>query len=75
MAKEKRPRWESEGWKTQGASDRIVCKTCMFRPTEINGIKLDRADTASCQIYEYPDHKPNEVYFDGADCENYGKEE
>jgi hypothetical protein len=68
----KRPRWSEEGFLgIQHASDNIVCKTCVFRPCEINGVNLDRADTGNCQIYEYPESKPHDVYFDGADCDFY----
>jgi hypothetical protein len=69
---DKRPRWESE-MMGGPASNPKACETCMFRPYEFNGIKLDRANTAHCQIYEYPESKPHEVYWDGADCENYEK--
>jgi hypothetical protein len=75
MAKEKRPRWESEIWKTQGVTDKIVCKTCMFRYIEIKGEKVESPKAGGCEIYEYPDCKPHEVYFDGAECEFYEKEE
>jgi hypothetical protein len=69
---EKRPRWESEMWNTIQPNPR-ACETCMFRTSEFRGITLDRADTANCQIYEEPEDKPREVYFDGADCEYYEK--
>jgi hypothetical protein len=69
---EKRPRWESEMWNTVQPNPR-ACETCMFRPSEFNGVKLDRANTANCQIYEPPESKPYEVYWDGAECENYEK--
>jgi hypothetical protein len=75
MAEEKRPRWESEMWTTQGVTDKIVCKTCMFRYIESGGEKVESPDAGCCEIYEYPDSKPSEVYFDGADCENYEKDE
>jgi hypothetical protein len=69
MAEGKRPRWESEGWATQGVTDNIVCKTCMFRFIENGGEKVEAPDAGCCEIYEYPDSKPHEVYFDGADYE------
>jgi hypothetical protein len=75
MAKGKRPRWESEVWKTQGVTDKIVCKTCMFRYIESGGEKVESPNAGCCEIYEYPDSKPHEVYFDGAECENYEKDE
>jgi len=43
----------------------------MFRASEFNGVKLDRADTANCQIYEAPESKPDNVYWNGADCDSY----
>jgi hypothetical protein len=69
---EQRPRWEAEEWRVTHPNPQ-ACETCMFRPSEFQGSKLDRADTGSCQIYEYPDHKPNDVYWDGAECEFYEK--
>jgi hypothetical protein len=71
MIEKKRPRWESELWATQGVSENIVCKTCMFRIIEVNGKKVDIPTGSCCEIYEYPDGKPHEVYFDGAECEFY----
>jgi hypothetical protein len=75
MAEGKRPRWESEAWKMQGVTDKIVCKTCMFRYIESGGEKVESPNAGCCEIYEYPDSKPYEVYFDGAECENYEKDE
>ena len=75
MAEEvKRPRWEDEGLATQGASDKIVCKTCMFRFIEIDGVKVERPDAGGCEIFEYPETKPHDVYFEGSACEYYEKE-
>lgn len=69
----KRPRWEKEIWTTQGPNA-VACATCKFRATVAgDGSPLDRASTDTCEIYEYPDHKPNDVYFDGAECEFYEK--
>lgn len=45
----------------------------MFRSAVINGHQQDNADCGNCEIYEYPESKPNEVYFDGAECEFYEK--
>jgi hypothetical protein len=72
---EQRPRWEAEEYWPVTPPKAQACETCMFRPYEFNGVKLDRADTSHCQIYEYPDDKPNDVYFDGAECEFYESEE
>jgi hypothetical protein len=50
----------------------------MFRFYEVNGKRVDEplAATASiCEMYEYPESKPYEVLFDGADCEYYEKDE
>jgi len=74
MAEEKRPRWESEIWKTQGVSEKIVCKTCIFRYIEINGEKVERPDASDCEIYVYPDMKPSALYFNGEECEYYERE-
>lgn len=69
---EKRPRWESELFAPQHINP-VACRTCKFRATVFHGEQLDNADTGSCEIYEYPESKPNDVYFDGADCEFYEK--
>jgi hypothetical protein len=75
MADAKRPRWESEIWKTQGVSENIVCKTCMFRFVEIDGNQEERPNASICEIFEYPESKPHEVYFDGVECEFYEKQD
>lgn len=36
-------------------------------------MQLDNADTAHCEVFEDPESKPNDVYFDGAECEFYEK--
>ncbi len=69
---EKRPRWEKEIWTVQ-QPNAVACQTCMFRAAVINGLQHDNADCGSCEIYEYPESKPNDVYFDGAECEFYEK--
>jgi hypothetical protein len=69
---EKKTRWESEMMGGKQPNPK-ACETCMFRPTEYNGHKLDRADTDTCGIYEEPESKPPEVYWEGAECENYEK--
>lgn len=68
----KRPRWESEPFASQGPNP-VACRTCKFRSTVFRGNQLDNADTAHCGIYEDPESKPNDVYFDGAECEFYEK--
>ena len=70
---DKRPRWESEIWTTQQVSENIVCKTCMFSHGESPW--ADEPTKGCCEIFEYPDSKPNDVYFDGANCEYYEKDE
>lgn len=69
---EKRPKWEKEIWTTQGPNA-VACRTCKFRATVFRGDQLDNADTAHCEIYEDPESKPTDVYFDGAECEFYEK--
>ena len=69
-----RPRWENEeDWAVTHPNAR-ACETCLFRPSEFRGDKLDRADTANCGIFEEPKRKPDDVYWDGADCEFYEDE-
>lgn len=67
---ERRPRWESEILNTIKPNAR-ACATCIFRSTVVNGIRLDRANTWTCEIYDDVGGKPRDVYFDGADCEDY----
>jgi hypothetical protein len=71
---EKRPRWESEMMGGKHAARDIVCKSCLLRSYEANGKKADKPEASICQIYEYPESKPNAVYFDGAPCEYYEAE-
>lgn len=67
----KRPRWESELLSPQRISP-VACETCKFRASiASDGSQLDRATTGICEIYEYPESKPNDVYHDGAECEFY----
>lgn len=64
------PRWKNEAW-TSLQPDPVACRTCMFRATAGEGYVLDRATTDTCTIYEAPEHKPDDVYWHGAACENY----
>ena len=67
---EKSPKWVEKEWIAR-KPNAVACATCMFRATVFNGMQLDRADTDSCGIYEFPESKPSGVYWDGADCEFY----
>lgn len=70
---EKRPRWEKEVWTAQ-SPNAMACETCKFRASFApSGSQLDRADTCNCELFEYPDNKPNDVLWDGAECEFYEK--
>jgi hypothetical protein len=71
MAEENRPRWESENWKAIQPNPK-ACETCIFSHGEAPW--ADNPIKASCEIYEYPESKPHEVYFEGAACEYYEKE-
>lgn len=49
------------------------CKTCVYRD---NGdVWSNHYTKASCQIYEYPDHKPVKVINNQEECEFYTEEE
>lgn len=73
MAEEKKiPRWVNEQWYAKQPNP-TACLTCMFRFIEIEGEKVDRPDAGCCEIYEYPESKPNDVIFEGAECEYYEK--
>jgi len=67
---EKRPRWENEDWRSQQPNPK-ACETCIFSHGE-----PPWADTplkGSCEIFEYPESKPHDVYFEGAGCEYHDK--
>jgi len=68
---EKRPRWESEEWRAQQPNPK-ACKTCIFSHGESPW--ADDPIKASCEIFVYPDIKPREVLFEGAECEYHEKE-
>ena len=69
----RRPRWEKEQWTAQ-SPNATACETCKFRASLApSGRQLDRADTCNCEIFEYPDNKPSDVLWDGAECEFYEK--
>jgi hypothetical protein len=67
---ENKLRWENEmmGGKPRNPK---ACMTCLFSHGQPPFADTPRK--GCCQIYEYPDAKPDEVYFDGADCEYYEK--
>ena len=65
-----KPHWADEIMTTIGPNAK-ACETCLFRPTVFRGVKLDRASTDTCMIFEEPESKPHDVYWDGADCEFY----
>lgn len=70
---DKRPRWEKEIWTAQ-SPNAAACETCKFRATVAgDGTPLDRASTDTCEIYEDPERKPNDVLWAGAECEFYEK--
>jgi hypothetical protein len=71
---ETRPRWENEMFHCKTASAKIVCKSCLLRFYEVDGVKVSPYASV-CQIYEYLESKPNTVYFDGVDCDYYEKGE
>jgi hypothetical protein len=64
---EKRPRWESEMMGGKNSNPK-ACINCMFTQGEPAG-----PESGCCQIFEYPESKPAEVYWNGADCEYYEK--
>lgn len=62
--------WENERFGPENRNPR-ACKTCVYRPTIINGEILDSADTDTCEIYKDPERKPDAVYWHGEDCGHY----
>ena len=77
MGKEKKPRWNEEVWSGTTPPKDICCKDCMFKlePATIGGQIIERHTYGCCALYEYPDMKPHEVLWDGAQCEFWEKEE
>ena len=71
MAEEKRPRWESEMMGGKKANPK-ACETCAFSHGEAPW--ADEPIKGCCEMFEYPDTKPDTVYFDGAECEYYEKQ-
>jgi hypothetical protein len=73
---EKRPRWESEMFHCETVPKDIVCKTCIFKmpPAIINGEEYERYTGSFCQIFEKPEHKPDEILCEHADCDYYEKD-
>jgi hypothetical protein len=72
MAEENRPRWEEEQWNAKQPNPK-ACETCMFSHGAVPW--ADTPQKASCEIFEYPESKPHDVYFEGADCEYHEKYE
>lgn len=48
------------------------CKTCMF--SHGKPPYADLPEKCHCMIFEYPNDKPNDVYYDGKPCEYYEKQ-
>lgn len=68
---ERNPRFDDDNFQITWPKA-TPCKTCIFRATLAeDGDILDAATTCTCQTYEAPDRKPDDVYWDGADCEFY----
>lgn len=71
-----KPRWHDEMMQTVTPSDDIICKTCLFRlaDVEVAGTTIKRHTYGNCKIFETPEMKPDEVLWEGAECEYYEKE-
>lgn len=57
--------------------DDIICKDCVFRKPDlvINGRTVVKCyKNGYCLIYEGGKGKPNDILFNGGDCEYYEKE-
>lgn len=67
---------KNEEFKSKVPKDNIKCKDCMFRLPDVvvAGELVKKYKNGQCDIYEYPDTKPNAVLFEGADCQYYEKE-
>lgn len=67
---------KNEEFKSKVPKDNIKCKDCVFRMDNVvvMGKLIKRHTYGQCDIYEYPDTKPNAVLFEGADCQYYEKE-
>ena len=54
-------------------NEKMKCRTCVYangKPPFADGWRK-----SSCMIYQDPDTKPADVYFDGADCDYYENRE
>ena len=50
------------------------CKTCLFRDrTAVKGIECGY-QKGNCEMFEYPDFKPDDVMRNRANCEYYEKQ-
>jgi hypothetical protein len=72
-------RWNDEVWlSVHPECDKIACKDCVFRDKTIVTVgetTIEAGVTKSyCEIYKYPDNKPNEILFNNSECEYYEKE-
>lgn len=52
---------DDEIFMVQRVHPNIVCKNCKY--------VLGSPQSASCLLFEYPESKPDAVYFDGKECE------
>ncbi len=73
---DKKPKWEEEMFAPITPKDDIHCKTCKFkRPSvKIGDEIVERHTFAICKIYDDDERKPNDVLWEGAECEYYEPE-
>ena len=67
---------QGEGLRTVVPKKNIVCKDCKFKMPDVvvRGETYHRHTFGQCQMYEYPDAKPDAVLFGNSKCDFYVKE-
>ena len=71
-------RWSDDNWVVRHPDEnKIKCKDCVFRANDrmYNGkVVYAGACLGVCEVYSKGD-KPNDILFDGAECEYYISED
>ena len=63
--------WFEGGGGAENKNKAKHCQTCLFAHGQPP--YADSPDKCHCVIFEYPNSKPTEVYYDGEPCEYYEK--
>lgn len=63
---------KNEQLSARQVADTIVCRDCKFKKG--GGLGGPQYTKGVCEKFPYPESKPSEVLFEGADCEEYEHE-